>query len=497
MIDYQAVQIDSNDNVGVVVCAEVLAGQVVHVKESISLRAVERIGFGHKFALRRIEAGTSIIKYGFPMGVATKTIKAGEWVHIHNVTTALSGESDYAYHKTENAVAPRHIGSFRGYLREDGSVGIRNEIWVLPMVSCVNHTGRMIVEAFQKRYPECRNVFALEQPFGCSQLGDDHMTTVRVLQDIAQHPNAGGVLLLSLGCENNVMADFLSGLGSYDTQRIVPLTIQQEMDETEAGIRILERLWNQAKEDRRSEQPLNKLRVGLKCGASDGFSGITANPLVGRACEMLVANSAGTVLTEVPEMFGAEQILMNRAKDEETFGKIVRLINDFKSYYESHGQPIYENPSPGNKEGGITTLEEKSLGCIQKGGSCEISDVLDYGDRVRTTGLTLLSAPGNDPVSTTAMAAAGCQLLIFTTGRGNPLGGIVPTIKVASNSSMATRKANWIDLNAGELLAGASRQELADRLYTMVLAVANGEFETKSEHAGYKEIGIFKNGVTL
>lgn len=493
-----AIQIHPFDNVAVVTAARLPAGCLLSVPGMEETEVRETVEFGHKVAIKPILKGEKVFKYGFPIGLATKDIMAGQWVHTHNVETMLKGRPDYRYQKAEKLVRAKGEGPlFYGYERPDGSVGIRNELWVLPMVSCVNHTGQMIVREFQRLHPECREIFALEQPYGCSQLGEDHKATVRILQNIACHPNAGGVLLLSLGCENNVMSEFLAGLTAINRERLLTLTVQQESDELAAGVKLLDQLWKRMAEDVRTPQPVRKLRVGFKCGASDGFSGMTANPLAGRVCELLAEAGASVVLTEVPEMFGAEHILMSHAKDREVFEQIVELINEFKAYYEEHGQPIFENPSPGNKEGGITTLEEKSLGCIQKGGQCEITDVLQYGQRVQKPGLSLLCAPGNDPVSITAMASAGCQLLLFTTGRGNPLGCFVPTLKIASNTPLARRKKNWIDFDAGQLLTDASGETLARQLYQMTLSVASGETKTKSETDGYKEIGIFKTGVTL
>ncbi len=490
------IQIQPEDNV-VVASGQLTPDTVIEAGDEKKIRIIDEIPFGHKAAIVPLKKGDAVIKYGFPIGRASRDIKAGEWVHTHNMVTGLDGVVNYSYQKAELLVRQEEMETFQGYLRRDGSVGIRNELWVLPMVSCVNHTGHMIVEKFRQLCPECHSVYALEQPFGCSQMGQDHQNTVRILQNIARHPNAGGVLLLSLGCENNTMSDFLGGLGDYDRERIIPLTVQMEADEIQAGADILQTLWTRMRADVRTCQPMSKLRVGLKCGASDSFSGITANPLAGVACERLIKGGAAAVLTEVPEMFGAEHILMRHAKDEDVFRKIVKLINQFKQYYTDHHQPIYENPSPGNKEGGITTLEEKSLGCIQKGGHCEITDVLWYGERLKENGLSLLSAPGNDPVSITAMAAAGCQLLLFTTGRGNPLGSFVPTIKIGSNTVLSKYKKNWIDFDAGPVLCGTSKELLADQLLELVRKVINGEQTTASEQSGYKEIGIFKNGVTL
>lgn len=493
-----AIQIHPNDNVAVILCDLAERGSILYMDNFPEIHLQEDIRFGHKVALQAIRTGEKIYKYGFAIGIATADIQPGEWVHAHNLKTALREDMQYSFSKDTGLVTAVDTGTFMGYARANGDVGVRNEIWILPMVSCVNHTGKLIAEEFRRRYPQLAGgVYALEQPFGCSQLGQDHAATVRILADIALHPNAGGVILLSLGCENNVMDDFLLALGKYDSSRIRPLIAQRQEDEIEAGVCLLKQLCEQAQADRRTRQPLSKLRVGFKCGASDGFSGITANPLAGKACEKLVSNGAATVMTEVPEMFGAETILMNHARDRDVFERLIHMIDEFKHYYTRHHQPIYENPSPGNKEGGITTLEEKSLGCIQKGGFCEVEDILEYGGRVRRQGLSLLSAPGNDPVSITAMAAAGCQVLVFTTGRGNPLGSIVPTLKVASNSTMAARKQGWIDLDAGSLLQGADMDSLGQALYELVLQTANGEYITKSERSGYKEIGIFKNGVTL
>lgn len=497
-METQAYLIHPTDNVAVIICNDVKRGTKIRVENSNEILIKDDVPRGHKIAIQPISKGSKVYKYGFPIGISTRDISIGEWVHTHNLTTSLKGELEYVYKKVNKLVVSKTVGSFRGYLRKDGSVGVRNEVWILPMVSCVNHTGKMIAQEFCRKHPDMADmVYALEQPFGCSQLGKDHETTIQILGDIAKHPNAGGVILLSLGCENNTMKEFLKSLGDYNHERILPLITQQSDDEIADGVILLEKLCSLAKQDVRTQQPLSKLRVGFKCGASDGLSGVTANPLAGRVCEKLVESGASAVLTEVPEMFGAETILMNHARDEKVFAAMVSLINSYKHYYISHNQPIYENPSPGNKDGGITTLEEKSLGCVQKGGFCQVEDILRYGDCVSKPGLSLLSAPGNDPVSITALAAAGCQVLIFTTGRGNPLGSIVPTIKVASNSSLAMHKASWIDFNAGMLLEGAKADELAQHLFEMVLFCANGEYEPCSEKAGYKEIGIFKNGVTL
>jgi altronate hydrolase len=285
-------------------------------------------------------------------------------------------------------------------------------------------------------------------------------------------------------------------LGDYDKDRIKLLVTQNVDDEMEAGMTILRALYAKAKQDKREDVSVSKLRVGLKCGGSDGFSGITANPLVGEFSDWLVAQGGTSVLTEVPEMFGAETILMNRCRTEDLFNQTVSMINHFKEYFLSHGEPVGENPSPGNKAGGISTLEDKALGCTQKCGKAPVSGVMEYGDRLSSTGLNLLSAPGNDLVAATALASCSCHLVLFTTGRGTPFGTFVPTMKIATNPDLATRKKNWIDFSAGQLIEGRTMQELVPEFIDKVLSVASGE-PAKNEANGYREIAIFKNGVTL
>ena len=476
----------------------------IHEKDNVAVvlepAQGSEAGRGHKVALTDIRAGEHIIKYGFPIGHAIVDIKAGEWVHTHNIKTNLGDILDYQY----QPAAVADSGScecpvFQGYRRADGRVGVRNEVWVIPTVSCVNQNIRLIAEqaaALCKDVPNVDGIFAITHPYGCSQLGDDHKTTQQMLADLVCHPNAGAVLVVGLGCENNYIAEFKKVVGEYDPARVKFLVAQEVEDEISAGVELLEELVSYASTFKRETCPVSELVVGLKCGGSDGFSGITANPLVGALSDRLLACGGSTVLTEVPEMFGAETILMNRAVDRTVFDKTVNLINDFKDYFVSHKQPIYENPSPGNKAGGISTLEEKSLGCTQKGGTGQVTDVIGYAGRVCKKGLTLLSSPGNDMVAATALAAAGCQIILFTTGRGTPLGTVVPTIKVATNSELFSRKANWMDFDAGRLLTGTPMKQLTDEFLQHIIAVAAGQ-PTKAEHMGFREIAIFKNGVTL
>ena len=455
---------------------------------------------GHKILIKDVREGENIIKYGYPIGHARQDMKAGDWVNENNLKTNLAGTLEYTYQPVNEKLAIKHENrTFKGYERSNGDVGVRNEIWIVPTVGCVNGIAERLAQKLREETgcKDIDSVYAWHHNYGCSQLSGDHENTRKVLRDIVLHPNAGGVLVLSLGCENNQPDLFMEMLGDYDHDRIRLLVTQKvEGDEVEEGMRILRELYAIAKNDRRTEVPVSRLRVGLKCGGSDGFSGITANPLVGEFSDWLVAQGGTSVLTEVPEMFGAETILMNRCETHELFDKTVSMINNFKEYFLSHGEPVGENPSPGNKAGGISTLEDKALGCTQKCGRAPVSGVMEYGERLQTNGLNLLSAPGNDLVAATALASCGCHLVLFTTGRGTPFGTFVPTMKIATNPTLAARKPNWVDFSAGQLVEGRTMQELVPEFIDKVLAVASGE-PARNEENDYREIAIFKNGVTL
>lgn len=460
----------------------------------------EDIGKGHKFSLRPIMAGEPVIKYGGIIGKASENIAAGCHVHTHNMHTCLDGTFEYSFNKKAPSVLPvQKPQTINVYERRNGEIGIRNELWVIPTVGCVNSQARRIVELFRKKHGVLAGIdgcFAFTHSYGCSQIGEDHERTRMLLQRMVKHPNCGGVLVLGLGCENNRMDIFRETLGEYDESRARFLIAQDVRDEIAKDIELLDELYRNAKKDRRVPRDISCLKVGLKCGGSDGLSGITANPLVGRFSDLLISAGGTALLTEVPEMFGAEQLLMNRAKDEQTFGKIVRLINGFKEYYQNSGQPVYENPSPGNKSGGITTLEDKSLGCVQKSGTSEVCDVLFDGDTLSRQGLNLLNGPGNDMAAVTNLACAGCHLVLFTTGRGTPFGGFVPTIKISSNSELASKKPDWIDLNAGGIAEGESIDHMSAGLMELVVDVANGK-QTANERFESRDIAILKTGVTL
>lgn len=454
---------------------------IIHKLDNVEVNLSD----GHKYALCDIAAGENIIKYGNPIGHATVDIKKGEHVHSHNVKTNLSDMLEYSYEPIAIEKKCANMDkTFMGYVRENGDVGIRNEIWIINTVGCVNKVARTL----SKR----TGAICFEHPFGCSQLGDDQAVTQKILRGLVNHPNAAGVLVLGLGCENNNIGEFKKVLGDYNEKRVRFLNCQDVEDEIESGIAIIQELQAYAATFEREPVSVSRLKLGLKCGGSDGFSGITANPLVGRVSDKLIASGGSCVLTEVPEMFGAEHLLMQRCKDEDTFQKTVALINNFKEYFTKHNQVIYENPSPGNKAGGITTLEEKSLGCIQKGGDSQVVAVLDYGDTLTENGLSLLNGPGNDIVAITNLAAAGVHMILFTTGRGTPLGGPVPTVKISTNLALAEKKPNWIDYDASGLL----QYDLTEDFFNYILAVASGE-ETNNEINDYREISIFKDGIVL
>ncbi len=496
----QATYLKINPADSVVVCLQPKKkGEIIEV-DNLSIVLNQDTPAGHKVLIKDVKEGENIIKYGYPIGHARKDLKAGEWVNENNLKTNLSGTLEYTYNPVnEELTIKKENRTFMAYKRKNGDVGVRNEIWIVPTVGCVNGIAEKLAEKLRKEtgLRDIDSIYAWHHNYGCSQLSEDHENTRKVLRDICLHPNAGAVLVLSLGCENNQPEDFMAMLGDYDKDRIRLLVTQRvEGDEVEAGMQILRELYAIASKDKREEVPVSQLRVGLKCGGSDGFSGITANPLVGEFSDWLVAQGGTSVLTEVPEMFGAETILMNRCKTPELFEQTVSMINNFKNYFLSHGEPVGENPSPGNKAGGISTLEDKALGCTQKCGKAPVSGVMEYGDRLENKGLNLLSAPGNDLVAATALASCGCHIVLFTTGRGTPFGTFVPTMKIATNPTLAKNKPNWVDFSAGQLVEGRTMNELVPEFIDKVLSVASGQ-KARNEENDYREISIFKNGVTL
>ncbi len=489
-MDY--IKIAESDNVAVAL------NDLPKGSEAFGTTVYEEIPRGHKFALRPIKTGESIIKYGSPIGRASQDIPSGAWVHTHNAKTNLEGILEYKYEPVPETEIKGKKGVFNGYRRADGKVGVRNEIWIIPTVGCVNSPAEIIARrASEYVCGSVDGVFALTHPYGCSQLGEDHKNTQKALAGLARHPNAGGVLILGLGCENNNIDEFKKILGDVDSNRVRFLNCQDVEDEISAGVAVARELIELAASDEREETPSSELIIGLKCGGSDGLSGITANPAVGVFSDMLIGGGGSAILTEVPEMFGAENRLMERCENEEIFLETVKLINDFKEYFMRYGQTVYENPSPGNKKGGITTLEDKSLGCTQKCGAAPVRSVISYGDAVCKRGLTLLSAPGNDLVASTALAVSGAHIVLFTTGRGTPFGCPVPTVKISSNSALASKKSGWIDFDAGVVCESGDISACGNDLFDYVMRLASGETRTKSEEQGMKGISIFKDGVTL
>lgn len=493
----QAIHISPIDNV-VVALHPIAKGTLVEV-DGLAVTALEDIPQGHKMAVKPIRNGENVIKYGFPIGHATADAEPGTWMHTHNVHTNLSGEVEYSYNPSpELAPLPKvEAETFMGFRRKDGRAAIRNEIWIIPTVGCVNNVAQAIERQAKSLISgTVEDVVAFPHPYGCSQMGDDQEHTRTILADLINHPNAGGVLVLGLGCENSNITELKRYIGEYDERRIKFLAAQESDDEIADSLELIRELAAYAGSFEREPVSCSELIIGMKCGGSDGLSGITANPTVGAFSDMLVGAGGTTILTEVPEMFGAETLLMNRCINEEIFEKTVHLINDFKNYFTSHNQTIYENPSPGNKKGGISTLEDKSLGCVQKSGSAPVMDVLMYGEPVHTKGLNLLSAPGNDLVASTALAASGAHIVLFTTGRGTPFACPVPTMKISTNTALSTKKSNWIDFNCGRLVEDTDMDTLKNDFFDFVLEVASGK-KVKSEEAGFHDMAIFKQGVTL
>ncbi len=490
------IKINSNDNVAVAL-RPIKKGETLDVAGT-NITLLEDIPQGHKFTIKPLKKGDDVIKYGFRIGHIQEDVEVGKWVHTHNTKTALGELLTYEYHPIGQDVEPStEEAFFDGYMRGNGKVGVRNEVWIIPTVGCVNSIAKAIEATARLSKPEgVDEVVAFSHPYGCSQTTEDQENTRHILADLINHPNAGGVLVLGLGCENSRIEVLKQYIGEYDPQRVRFLQVQDVEDEQEEAASIMEELMAYANTFKREKVNAKHLIIGMKCGGSDGLSGITANPTVGRFSDMLVAKGGTTILTEVPEMFGAETILMDRCANEQLFDKTVCLINDFKNYFIKNGQEIYENPSPGNKDGGITTLEDKSLGCTQKSGSALVRGVVGYSEPVVEKGLNLLSSPGNDLVAATSLAASGAQIVLFTTGRGTPFASPVPTVKIATNSKLANKKSNWIDFNCGRIVENMTIDEVSKELFDLVLEVASGK-KVKAEIAGFHDLAIFKQGVTL
>lgn len=500
------IKINENDNVIIALQAlhqgDILTSELSVTENQITV--LQDIPSGHKIAIKPIAQGEDILKYGFPIGHATQAIQVGEHVHTHNVKTNLGKLDEYQYQPVTNSISTlfpdREVNIFR---RKNDKIGIRNELWIIPTVGCVNGIANQIRKQFLTDISQdlllnpstFDGVHLLSHPYGCSQLGADHQATRTILQNMVKHPNAGGVLIIGLGCENNQLNAFKESLGEYDQERVRFMIAQEVENEIKQGVNYLHELYQMMKSDQRQKGKLSELKFGLECGGSDGLSGITANPLLGRFSDYVIAHGGTSVLTEVPEMFGAETILMSHCINKPVFEKTVNMVNNFKQYFMSYNQPIYENPSPGNKAGGITTLEDKSLGCTQKAGNSTVVDVLEYGDMLQKTGLNLLSAPGNDAVATGALAAAGCHMVLFSTGRGTPYGGVVPTVKISTNSALAQKKKHWIDFDAGQLVNGTPMDKLLKQFIDVIIQLVNGK-QTCNEKNEFHDLSIFKNGVT-
>lgn len=495
------IRIAENDDVAVAL-TDLRAGENIECGGA-RIPLCEDIERGHKIALRHIAEGEPVMKYGHSIGYASRSISPGTHVHTHNLRTGLSAEGQYVYHPDRRPAAGSAVPAgdagdgFQGFRRRDGRIGIRNEIWIIPAVGCVNDVAEKLAADNQDLIRgTVEGIYAFPHPFGCSQTGADHEQTKKLLASLAKHPNAGAALIIGLGCENLTRKQFEEALGDYDQERIYFLICQDVADEFAEGRRLLQQCAEFAGRFQREDVPADELVVGLKCGGSDGLSGITANPAVGNFSDLLTGIGGTTILTEVPEMFGAESMLLDRCTDKKVFDRAAAMLTGFKDHFLSHGETVYENPSPGNKDGGITTLEDKSCGCVQKGGRMPVTDVLEYGGRVKKKGLNLLCGPGNDLVSSTALAAAGAHLILFITGRGTPFGAPAPTVKISTNTALAEKKPGWIDFDAGTVASGEELSAAGKRLYDLVLDIASGK-KTCSEKNGFRGIAVWKDGVTL
>ncbi len=493
----KAIKIHKNDNVAVAI-NQINAGEKVLV-DSKEVLLLDTVPAGHKFAISPIQKSENIIKYAYPIGHAKNDIKIGEHIHTHNVKSNLGSLLEYNYEPNFVELPSfDNTPKFMGYKRDNGKVGIRNEVWIIPTVGCVNSIVRSMESAAQQfKTDNIDGIYSYNHPYGCSQLGNDQDMTIKYLCGLINHPNAAAVLVVGLGCENGNIGEIKKLLGEYDSNRVKFMVCQEHDDEISHGTELLKELCEYANKFSRTPTDVSELVIGLKCGGSDGFSGITANPLLGSFSDRLISYGGSTILTEVPEMFGAETILMNRCRTKDNFNKMVDLINNFKNYFMRYGEKVDENPSPGNKAGGITTLEDKSLGCVQKGGTAPVEAIINYGESVHKKGLTVLQAPGNDLVASNALVAAGAHIVLFTTGRGTPFGCPVPTVKISSNTNLYTRKKSWIDFNAGKLLEGNDINSLTDEFFEYIISVASGERKAKSELLDKHELAIFKDGVTL
>ncbi len=495
-------QIRREDTVAVAL-SPVMAGETVAYSGGSQVTALEDIRQGYKIALQSIAKGQDVVKYGCFIGKATEDIQTGQCVHIHNMKSGLTGHITYEYEPDVRPLPPALPETFQGYRREDGRAAVRNELWIIPGVGCVDDLCMRLAQENQAltRQYGLDGLYAFPHPYGCSQLGEDNQMTRQLLASLVNHPNAGGVLVVSLGCENNIPAEFQEAVkqaagDSFSPDRVKFLVCQEVEDEMALGADLLEDLARYASRFRREPVPVSELVIGMKCGGSDGLSGVTANPLLGAVGDLVAARGGSTMITETPEMFGAEGMLLPRCVSRQVFDQAMEMLNEYREYFLKHGQPVYGNPAPGNYEGGISSLEDKSCGCVQKGGSAPIVDVIPYGSQIRRKGLTLLAGPGGDLVSATNLTAAGAHMVLFTTGRGTPYSTAAPTVKVATNTPLYEKKTSWMDFNAGVVAEGTSLEQAAWKLYRQILGVAGGE-KTKGEQMGYRRIAIFKNGVTV
>lgn len=460
--------------------------------EGISLFTRDPIPYGHKVALVSIPKGGRIIKYGYPIGRAVRSISPGEHVHVHNTESGRAhGDTARPVIREESSLIPRFPqDTFLGFRRQDGRVGVRNHVLVMASVHCVNGG----VERIGREVP---GVVALPHIYGCSQLGEDLAQTRRVLEGYVSHPNVGATLIVGLGCEALPTRELVDGL--RDRGYRVELLLLQEIGGSRAAVRkgkeLAAELLGEVGKLRPEPVPLSELVVGVECGGSDAWSGVTANPAVGAIADALVAHGGTVILSEVTEFIGAEHILAARAISPEVGKAILRAVARREGVAVEMGVDLRgAQPSPGNMEGGLTTIEEKSLGAIVKGGTTPVREFLGYGERPSARGLVVMDTSGNDLESVTGMVAGGAQVVLFTTGRGTPVGNpIVPVIKISSNTPLYERMRDDLDFDAGSILRGEPPTSVAARLAALLLEVAGGR-PTQAEVWGHREFAIEPRG---
>ena len=487
-----AIRLQPNDNV-LIALGSLKAGAIL---EDLSVPLKNGIEAGHKIAGKAIRAGENVLRYGQIIGQAKCDIAPGEHVHVHNLGMGAH-QQDYACASQSHALpAIESHRIFKGFHRADGKVGSRNYVGILTSVNCSGSVARFIAEAAEKSglleaYPNVDGIVPIVHGTGCGMSGrdDGYATLFRTLAGFAQHPNFGGILLIGLGCEVMQVADLVGGRPIRADGALRYMTIQNEggtRRTIKRGLEELQGIAERANEARRAPAPVSEITVGMQCGGSDGYSGITANPALGYASDLLVRHGGTTILSETSEIYGAEHLLTRRAESVGVGEKLIERIRWWEGYTARNGGEMDNNPSPGNKRGGLTTILEKSLGAVAKGGTAPLRDVYRFGEIINKKGFVFMDSPGFDPCSVTGQVASGANLIVFTTGRGS-VSGYQPTpcIKLSTNSEMYARMSGDMDLNCGDIVTGGvSIEAKGEELFELMIRVASGR-QTKSEELGF------------